>query len=78
MSETMIVAIVGALLGVIELLTTAILGWIAFEIRRMREALEEKVDRGDCARDMCRHASEIKDLWGETRCNAEKIARLEK
>ena len=36
------------------------------------------VARGDCARDMCRHASEIKDLWGETRRNAEKIARLEK
>ena len=78
MSETLTIAVIGALLGVIELLTTVILGWIAFEIRRMREALEEKVDRDDCNRDMCRHADEIRNLWGETRRNAEKIAKLEK
>jgi len=72
------IALIGALLGIIELLTATILGWIAFEIRNMRKVLEDKVDRDDCARDMCRHADEIKNLWGETRRNAENIARLEK
>ena len=76
MSESVLIALIGSLLGMIELLTATILGWIAFELRHMRKALEGKVDREDCKIDMCSHASEIRNLWSETRKNAEAIARM--
>lgn len=78
MTEKAIIALIGALLGALELLLTTILGWIAFEIRSMRKTLEEKVDSDDCDRAMCRHYGEIEKLWGETRRNAENIAKMAK
>lgn len=77
MSETSVIALIGALLGTIELLTTIIGGWIAFELRALRKGLESKVDKTDCTVDMCRHADEIRNLWSNTRDNSERIARLE-
>ena len=77
MSENTVLALIGALLGTIELLTTVIGGWIAFELRALRKGLEAKVDKSDCTVDMCRHGDEIRNLWIDTRANSERIARLE-
>ena len=58
-------------------LMTLVLGWVALELRGIRGELGKYVRRDDCTTDMCRHADEIGNLWGETRKQGERIARLE-
>ena len=55
-----------------------ILSWIGFEIRQTRKSLETKVDKPECEKDMCRHYSEIQNLWSTSRQHSERIAKLEK
>lgn len=78
MSEAAIITLISILWGVIQLGLVGILGWIAFELRMIRQGLEEKVEKDDCEKDMCSHYSEIQNLWKETRKQGERIAKLEK
>ena len=78
MSEAAIITLFGILWGVIQLCVAGILGWIALELRQIRQGLEDKVDKNDCDKDMCSHYSEIQNLWKETRKQGERIAKLEK
>ena len=78
MSETAIITLIGILWGVVQMCIAGILGWIAMELRQIRQGLEDKVDKQDCEKDMCRHYTEIQNLWKETRDQGERIAKLEK
>ena len=78
MSEAAIIALVTILWSVIQLGVAGILGWIALELRLIRQGLENKVEKTDCDKDMCSHYKEIQNLWGETRKLVERIAKLEK
>lgn len=77
MSEAAILTLVGILWGVIQLGVAGILGWIALELRQIRQGLEDKVEKSDCQNDMCSHYAEIQNLWKETRKQGERIAKLE-
>ena len=77
MSEAAILTLVGILWGVIQLGVAGILGWIAMELRQIRQGLEDKVEKSDCKNDMCSHYSEIQNLWAEARKQGERIAKLE-
>ena len=78
MSETAILTLVTVLWGVIQLGAAGILGWIAMELRGIRQDLDTKVEKNDCDAAMCRHYSEIQNIWKKTHDNTELIARLEK
>jgi len=78
MSEAAIITLIGILWGVIQLCVAGILGWIAMELRQIRQGLEDKVDKDDCDKDMCSHYSEIQNLWKETREQDRRITKLEK
>ena len=58
-------------------LMTLVLGWVAVELRGIRGELGKYVRRDDCNNDMCQHAGEIANLWGESRKQGERLARLE-
>ena len=58
-------------------LMTLVLGWVAVELRGIRGELGKYVQKDDCDTDMCRHLEEITNLWGESRKQGERIARLE-
>ena len=77
MSEAAIITLIGILWGVIQLCAAGILGWIAMELRQIRQGLEDKVDKNDCDKDMCSHYKEIQNRWKETREQGERIAKLE-
>lgn len=77
MSETVIITLVGILWGVVQMCIAGILGWIALELRQIRQGLEDKVEKNDCSKDMCQHYTEIQNLWKETREQGERIAKLE-
>ena len=77
MSESAIITLIGILWGVIQLCLSGILAWIALELRQIRKDLEIKVEKSDCEKDMCRHYTEIQNLWKETRDQGERIAKLE-
>lgn len=78
MSETAILTLVTVLWSVIQLGGAGILGWIAMELRGIRQDMESKVEKNECVADMCRHYSEIQNLWEKTNNNTERIAKLEK
>ena len=78
MSETATITLIGILWGIVQMCIAGILGWIALELRQIRQGLEDKVDKQDCEKDMCRHYTEIQNLWKETRDQGERIAKLEK
>jgi len=78
MTENSILFLIGTLLTICQLLVTAVLGWIAFELRHMRCALESRVKQEYCDKAMDGHCGEIRNLWGITREQGERLARLEK
>ncbi len=78
MSEAAILTLIGILWGIIQICVAGILGWIALELRHIRELLGTKVEKTDCTADMCTHYKEIQNLWKETRRQGERIAKLEK
>ena len=77
MSETAVITLVGILWGIVQMCIAGILGWIAMELRQIRQGLEDKVEKDDCSKDMCQHYQEIQNLWKETREQGERIAKLE-
>lgn len=77
MSETVVITLVGILCGVVQMCIAGILGWIALELRQIRQGLEDKVEKKDCRDSMCSHYQEIQNLWKETREQGERIAKLE-
>lgn len=77
MSETAIITLVGILWGVVQMCIAGILGWIAMELRQIRQGLEDKVEKDDCKDYMCSHYTEIKNLWKKANDNSERIAKLE-
>ena len=77
MSETAIITLIGILWGVVQMCIAGILGWIALELRLIRQGLESKVEKDDCKDSMCSHYQEIQNLWKETRDQGERIAKLE-
>lgn len=74
MSEAWAIALLSAMLTVMS----AILGWIATELRAIRGELAHFVVKEDCNLAMGGHCDEIRNLWKETRLQGERIARLEK
>ena len=78
MSETAIITLVGILWGIVQMCIAGILGWIAMELRQIRQGLEDQVDKNDCDKDMCSHYKEIQNLWKETREQDRRITKLEK
>ena len=78
MSENATLTLIGILWSVIQIGVAGILGWIALELRQIRQGLEDKVEKDDCKDSMCSHYKEIQNLWKETRDQGERIAKLEK
>ncbi len=74
MSEAWMIALLTAALAGMS----AILGWIATELRAIRSELAHFVVKEDCNLAMTGHCDEIRNLWKETRLQGERIARLEK
>ena len=77
MSEQATITRIAILWGVVQMCIAGILGWIALELRLIRQGLENKVEKNDCRDNMCSHYNEIQNLWKETRDQGERIAKLE-
>lgn len=56
---------------------TVVVGWVAYELRSLRAAMDGFVKKTDCTSDMDGHCVEIRNLWKETREQGERISRLE-
>ena len=66
------------LCGALQVIICGILGYIAGRIGKLYELMINKVDKPDCQSDMCKHETEIRNLWNITRDQGERIAKLEK
>ena len=77
MSEQATITLIAILWGVVQMCIAGILGWIAQDLRLIRQGLENKVEKNDCRDNMCSHYNEIQNLWKETRDQGERIAKLE-
>ncbi|MDD3155340.1 MAG: hypothetical protein PHS41_10765 [Victivallaceae bacterium] len=62
MSEPMTIFFVGLLWGVIQLLMSAILGWLAYEIRCLRHDVGHRVHVAECERRMIEQSRRLKNL----------------
>lgn len=60
-----------------QLITSIILAWGAWEIRALRGEFKRYVLRDDCRDDMQRHCSEIRKLGNELMENRDRITKLE-
>lgn len=60
-----------------QLITSIILAWGAWEIRALRGEFKRYVLREDCHDDMARHCSEIRKLGNELMENRDRITKLE-
>ena len=52
-------------------------GAVAYELRAIRSALDGFVKKDDCSSNMDGHCVEIRNLWGETRKQGERLSRVE-
>lgn len=59
MSEQTIIFIIGVLWSVIQVLMSAILGWLAFELRQLRKDTNHRIHFADCERRMNEHARRL-------------------
>ena len=56
---------------------TAVLGWVATEIRLLHKSLMQYVHRDDCASDMSAHCDRLEKLENKVGENSEKLAAIE-
>ena len=57
---------------------TAILGWIAYEMRGLRHDVQHRVPYSDCNRRMEEHSRKIDDIDRRVRENSEDISAIKK
>lgn len=74
MTEGWVLAVFGALYGSLQLLIAWLINRILIRVDALGERLEKAVTKAECASDMCKHEEEIRNLWENTRRNAEQIA----
>ena len=60
-----------------QIISAAVLGWVAWEIRALRGEFKRYVLRDDCHEDMTRHCTKIEQLENDLTENRERIASLE-
>lgn len=65
MSETYQVLILGALIAVVQLLLTAILGWLAWEIRQLRRDVGSRIHFNECEHRMGEHNRRLTKIEGK-------------
>ena len=56
---------------------TAVLGWVATEIRLLHKTLSQYVHRDDCANNMSAHCDRLEKLEDKVSENSEKLAAIE-
>lgn len=56
---------------------TAVLGWVAAEIRLLHKTLTQYVYKADCASDMSAHCVRLEKLEYKVGENSEKLAAIE-
>ena len=61
----------------IRLISTAILGWIAYEMRALRKDVEHRVPFSECNRRMDEHLEKLNELDDRIRVHGHKIAAIE-
>lgn len=61
----------------IRLISTAILGWIAYEMRGLRKDVAHRVPYADCNRRMDEHRQKLNELDDRIRIHGHKIAAIE-
>lgn len=61
----------------IRLISTAILGWIAYEMRGLRKDVAHRVPYADCNRRMDEHREKLNELDDRIRIHGHKIAAIE-
>lgn len=61
----------------IRLISTAILGWIAYEMRGLRKDVAHRVPYADCNRRMDEHREKLTELDQRVRTHGHKIAAIE-
>ena len=64
--------------GALQAIICGVLLYIAGRISKLYELMLDKVSKPDCQSDMCKHETEIRNLWNITRDQGERIAKLEK
>ncbi len=77
MSETAIITLVVILWGVVQMCIAGILGWIALELRLIRQGLENKVEKDDCRDYMCSHTQDIRNLWKKVNDTSDRVTKIE-
>ena len=61
----------------IRWISTAILGWIAYEMRGLRKDIAHRVPYADCNRRMDEHREKLNELDDRIRIHGHKIAAIE-
>lgn len=61
----------------IRLISTAILGWIAYEMRGLRKDVAHRVPYADCNRRMDEHREKLTELDQRVRTHGHQIAAIE-
>ena len=61
----------------IRLISTAILGWIAYEMRGLRKDVAHRVPYADCNRRMDEHREKLMELDQRVRTHGHQIAAIE-
>ena len=61
----------------IRWVSTAILGWIAYEMRALRKDVEHRVPFSECNRRMDEHREKLNELDDRIRIHGHKIAAIE-
>lgn len=61
----------------IRWISTAILGWIAYEMRGLRKDVAHRVPYADCNRRMDEHREKLNELDDRIRIHGHKIAAIE-
>ncbi len=56
---------------------TAVLGWVATEIRLLNKSLTQYVRKADCTNDMNAHCGRLEKLETKVGENSEKLAAIE-
>ena len=62
----------------IRWISTAILGWIAYEMRGLRRDISHRVPFSDCNRRMDEHLDKLNELDERVRVHGNKLAAIEK
>lgn len=64
--------------GALQAIICGVLLYISGRISKLYELMLDTVRKKECESDMCKHETEIRNLWNITRDQGERIAKLEK